>query len=722
LSHDRDSFLLIKVELIRAKLRNNNYICKKISIMKKTILRIAILLLLNFQLLTLNGFSQWQQCSLYGGSIASLAISGTNIFAGTFGGGVFLSTDYGSNWTPVNNGLPNNIQVMSLAVSGTDIYAGTNGYIYKTSNNGVSWDSSGAGIPFTLGQSVWSIIVKDTNIFAAIPDGYLGVFLSTDNGNTWNAVNNGFDSLTTIFCLAANDSAIFAGTDHGIYKSTNNGANWFSVNNGLPSGVNIDAIVIKDTIIFAGIYGHGVYKSTDDGANWTSVNTGLNLNVSKLAICGTRIYAGTGNGFYQTINNGQNWSMLNSGLTNKNIKAFAVNGLDVFTGTLGGGVFFFAQNAQGWVPVNNGITCFTINTFTNIGSNLFAGDNTAGVFLTADNGNTWATKNNGFNTLGNKKLRNLGTTLFASNYSGFYKSTNNGNSWSSIQISGTSNSTPDAITSNDSVVYVGFYNYGVFKSTDAGTTWTSSNHGLSNLDVIALAINSRNDIFAGVFGDGVYMSSNNGLDWESINYGFNLSPVNCLAANDTNIIAGLSSYNPPVVTTNNNGVPWNIGSNSLQGLSVNCLKTIGTYVYAATSEGVYYSKNSGIDWFDMSQGLPPAISITSLGTDGTYIFAGVQGNGVWKRLLSDITGVKEIYNVNNDLIIYPNPSNGIFTVAQSTQINSVEVVNMLGETVYSSKGNAENKKEINLSGLPQGIYFIKVNNENQSQVKKIVIN
>ena len=37
----------------------------------------------------------------------SLAVSGTNLFAGTDGGGVFLSTNNGTSWTAVNTGLTN---------------------------------------------------------------------------------------------------------------------------------------------------------------------------------------------------------------------------------------------------------------------------------------------------------------------------------------------------------------------------------------------------------------------------------------------------------------------------------------------------------------------------------------------------------------------------------------------------------------------------------------
>jgi len=58
-------------------------------------------------------------------TVYSLAVSGTNIFAGTNTGGVFLSTNYGINWNPINSNLPTDIVIQSLAISESTIYAGT---------------------------------------------------------------------------------------------------------------------------------------------------------------------------------------------------------------------------------------------------------------------------------------------------------------------------------------------------------------------------------------------------------------------------------------------------------------------------------------------------------------------------------------------------------------------------------------------------------------------
>jgi hypothetical protein len=56
----------------------------------------------------------------------ALSVCGTSVFAGTWGGGVYLSTNNGTSWTQVNSGL-GNTNIHSLGVSGTNLYAGTIG-------------------------------------------------------------------------------------------------------------------------------------------------------------------------------------------------------------------------------------------------------------------------------------------------------------------------------------------------------------------------------------------------------------------------------------------------------------------------------------------------------------------------------------------------------------------------------------------------------------------
>ncbi|WP_219588537.1 WD40/YVTN/BNR-like repeat-containing protein, partial [Vibrio parahaemolyticus] len=69
-------------------------------------------------------------------SISSLAISNSNIFAGTVGDGVYLSTNDGSTWTQTSL---NNLTVYSLIINGNYLFAGTENGIFLTTNNGLNW-------------------------------------------------------------------------------------------------------------------------------------------------------------------------------------------------------------------------------------------------------------------------------------------------------------------------------------------------------------------------------------------------------------------------------------------------------------------------------------------------------------------------------------------------------------------------------------------------------
>src|SRR5437879_1737208 len=84
--------------------------------------------------------AQWQQTSgPYGGVVQCYTVSGSNIFAGCYYGGVFMSTDTGASWTPKNNGLTTTI-VTALASSGPNLFCGTPGDgAFISTDNGASW-------------------------------------------------------------------------------------------------------------------------------------------------------------------------------------------------------------------------------------------------------------------------------------------------------------------------------------------------------------------------------------------------------------------------------------------------------------------------------------------------------------------------------------------------------------------------------------------------------
>jgi len=117
-------------------------------------------------LVVLAGFharAQWvQTAGPGGGTVSCLAVSGTNLFAGTWSGGVFHSTNNGTSWTAVNPGLTNT-SVYSLAVLGTILFAGTDGGVFLSTDNGTSWTAVNNGLTDTL---VTSLAVSGANLFA----------------------------------------------------------------------------------------------------------------------------------------------------------------------------------------------------------------------------------------------------------------------------------------------------------------------------------------------------------------------------------------------------------------------------------------------------------------------------------------------------------------------------------------------------------------------------
>jgi hypothetical protein len=105
--------------------------------------------------------SQWVQTNgPYGGDVTCFAASGANLFAGTFQGGVFLSTNSGTSWAAVNTGMTNT-NVWTFAVSGGNLFAGTSGGVFLSTNSGTSWTQTGL-----MSNIVNALAVSGGNLFA----------------------------------------------------------------------------------------------------------------------------------------------------------------------------------------------------------------------------------------------------------------------------------------------------------------------------------------------------------------------------------------------------------------------------------------------------------------------------------------------------------------------------------------------------------------------------
>ncbi|MCX6143095.1 MAG: hypothetical protein NTZ35_07735 [Ignavibacteriales bacterium] len=267
---------------------------------------------------------------------------GTNIFAGSSGGGVFLSTDNGTSWKLI--GLKN-LDVVSLAVSGTHVFAGTNGSgIFISDDKGKTWRKAEISLqrPNIFAFAVVPRSDGDAIVYAGTY--YDGVYRSTDYGSHW--VSTSEQKIPEeIWCLVSRDSIFYAGTMGLTYFSSDDGANW-EVCKGVS---DVHAFAVSPARdgghdLFAGsIVGTGVWLSATGG--WISVRSGLNnLYVWSLGISKDRngksiVFAGTEGGIYYSPSNGKKWTPANGGLTNLNIRSIAVSAKHVFVGTWGDGVW-----------------------------------------------------------------------------------------------------------------------------------------------------------------------------------------------------------------------------------------------------------------------------------------------------------------------------------------------------------------------------------------------
>lgn len=90
------------------------------------------------------------------------------------------------------------------------------------------------------------------------------------------------------------------------------------------------------------------------------------------------------------------------------------------------------------------------------------------------------------------------------------------------------------------------------------------------------------------------------------------------------------------------------------------------------------------------------------------------------RDTSITTGITNLFN-NTKLVVYPNPSTGLFTIDLGKTTKSIiEVYNMLGECV-SKKEFSEQKNILDLSQLKRGMYSMKVIANNKIAVKQLIL-
>ncbi|HVE62313.1 MAG TPA: hypothetical protein VNB94_00735 [Mycobacteriales bacterium] len=268
--------------------------------------------------------ARWQLMgpTAIGGRVLDIAVDATEdntLYIATATGGVWKSTDGGTNYTPSWPGtLTQSIGALAVGRDGT-IYAGTGEAgpgggsvtfggtgMYRSRDKGRTWTNVGLKNTGGFGR----IVVDPKNpkrVFAAAtgnlyrPGGQRGVYRSLDGGSSWTLVLPGANQTT-----GAADLAIDPGNPLRMYATT-----W-------------DRVRYPTHRVYGG-RGSGFYRSLDGGGTWTRVVDGPTgespadtgrISVAVAASNSSRLYAlviatnGRHGGFFRSDDAGATWAVI----------------------------------------------------------------------------------------------------------------------------------------------------------------------------------------------------------------------------------------------------------------------------------------------------------------------------------------------------------------------------------------------------------------------------
>ena len=430
----------------------------------------------------------------------ALAIDPSNpatLYAGdASGSGIWKSTDSGAHWVTVNTSLPGSTGsrpfITSLAVDPTHtstVYAGTFGNgVFVSTNGAGSWAPASSGMRDTRVASLTLSPGQSSTIYAGTYGG--GVYRSDDGAQSWAPMNVGMQA-ALVGSIALDPSAsgtLFAATSDGVAVSSDFGATWRDASQGLPR-VPVSAVVLLPGSgrLLAGTFGSGMYQSPDRAATWSASAQGLSDSyIASIAVdpsSPNTVYAGTAHPFtgsnpehvFKSTDGGTSWTQTSLNAGSFSMDFIAINparSAQVVAGSAGvGGYLQSVDGGTSWNVISTSAACGGLNAiaFAPSGSTIYLASQ-GGVCRSSDGGTTWSLAGTG--GLGASAIL-IDPADAATIYAG---------------------ATPDLDSGAG----------GVFVSTDAGQSFAPLGTGFSPSSVAALAKDPAAGILhAGTIGAGV---------------------------------------------------------------------------------------------------------------------------------------------------------------------------------------------------------------------------
>ncbi|HET7153522.1 MAG TPA: hypothetical protein VFJ29_07120, partial [Candidatus Kapabacteria bacterium] len=222
-----------------------------------------------------------------------------NIYAAIYPKGVYRSSDNGTTWKSLSNGLDTVLINYNrfFRVKDNTLFLQTTGNSFFTStDNGDSWKLLNYKID---SNRITAIVISDSGyIFAGTRDS--GVYLSKDKGKTWKATSFGNHQIGSMVITAYNHLIVTSPDMSGNYwpyVSTDNGNYWQACP--VPTGSISGSPVYPYTLtaddsgyVFIGSESY-IGRSTDGGFTWEAIHdsTGFTLNIFSFNIIHDTVFA-----------------------------------------------------------------------------------------------------------------------------------------------------------------------------------------------------------------------------------------------------------------------------------------------------------------------------------------------------------------------------------------------------------------------------------------------
>ena len=555
--------------------------------------------------------------------------------------------------------------------------------ILKSTDAGVTWDTTGLSSKFTDMTAIHRIVINPRNsrtLFVATSE---GVFKSTNAGTTWSLSNPELMAMDVVLnptdttILIASHGSLNSTANPGIYISADAGDTWNKVENGLPMtdfGRTALAISISNpSVVYAGVASAssgsiiGLFKTTNSGTSWTNIaplnyaaaQGWYNNVVAVDPTASTHVYAG-GLNVYESNNGGSNLADISGGQIHVDHHAITFDPADPSIMYFGcdGGMYKSFDGGGTFMDINSG---FVTSQFYP-GMSMSYTDSLISLGGLQDNGTVrfngqldWDRVNGGDGGWTAIDPTNKQIMYAESQFLAIGKSTNSGFSFFSAASglpTGSSNTNfipPFVISpSSPNILYAGAKN--VYKTTNAAGNWFSPNGSNSlngtKISCIGVSYTSADTLMTGTGSSvssspifKIYATTNGGTLWTDVTgplparypTDIEFDPSNSAVAYVT-YSGYLSSH---VFKTTNVGNTWIDITSNLPDIPCQAIvvdpKDPAT-LWVGTDLGIFVSNNGGGTWEDFTSGMPQAMVLDLVFSRSNHVLrAATFGNGVYER-------------------------------------------------------------------------------------------